>query len=113
MADSFVDWFACCGHEDDVTKFVKSGIDSIKKLRDLGEDQFKKIEPSGWMNDNFRMLQGRTSTGEELSQEVSVSVTIMYCTCGVECVGMPEFGLACQSIAALSMAVGSGAAGAA
>ena len=103
MADSsevVVDWFACCGYLDDVTKFVKSGIDNIKKLRNLEEDQIKKVEPS-WgpmMNEKFRMLQDRTSTGEELSQEVSVSVfvnvTITYCTCGVECVGMPELGLA-------------------
>ena len=79
MADNsevVVDWFACCGREDVVTKFVTSGIDSIKKLRDLEEDQFKKIESDRWMNKNFRMLQGRTSTGEELSQEVSVSVFV-------------------------------------
>ena len=101
MADSsevVVDWFACCGYEDDATKFVESGIDSIKKLRDLEEDQFKKIESDRWMNELFHRLQDRTSTGEELSQEVSVSVfvnvTITYCTCGVECVGMPELGLA-------------------
>ena len=106
MADSsevVVDWFACCGYEKDAKKFVKSGINSIKKLRNLEEDQFEKIEPSRLMNVKFRRLQGRTSTGEELSQEVSVSVfvnvTKMYCTCGVECVGMPELGLACQSIA--------------
>ena len=93
-----VDWFACCGRENVVTKFVTSGIDSIKKLRDLEEDQFKKIESNRWRNEKFRMLQERTSTGEDLSQEVSVSVflnvTIIYCTCGVECVGMPELGLA-------------------
>ena len=108
MADSsevVVDWFACCGYEDDATKFVESGIDSIKKLRNLEEDQFEKIKPSGLMNLKFRRLQARTSTGEELSQEVSVSVfgnvTKIYCTCGVECVGIPELGLACQRIAAL------------
>ena len=115
MADSsevLVDWFACCGYRDDVTKFVKSGIDSIKKLRDLEKDQFKKIEPDWGMNMNFRRLLGRTSTGEKLSQEVSVSVFVnvkkMYCTCEVECVGMPELhGLACQSIAALCRGGGS------
>ena len=108
MADSpevVVDWFACCDFEDDATKFVKSGIDSIKKLRDLKEDQFKKIVSNWLVNDEFPRLQDRTRTEEELSQEVSVSVfvnvTKMYCTCGVECVGMPELGLACQSIAAL------------
>ena len=109
MADSsevVVDWFACCGREDVVTKFVKSGIDSIKKLRNLEKDQFKKIESEWLLNEAFRMLQVRTSTGEELSQEVSVSVflnvTIIYCSCGVECVGKPELhGQACQSIAAL------------
>ena len=108
MADSsevVVDWFACCNYQDDVTKFVTSGIDSVNKLRDLEEDQFNKIEPSLLLNAKFRILQYRTSTGEELSQEVSVSVfvneTKMYCTCGVECVGMPELGLACQSVAAL------------
>ena len=109
MADSsevVVDWFACCGYEKYAKKFVKSGIDSIKKLRNLEENQFRKIEPS-WetLYKKFRILQQRTSTGEELSQEVSVSVfvnvTKIYCTCGVECVGMPELGLACQSIAAL------------
>ena len=101
MADSsevVVDWFACCDRENVVTKFVTSGIDSIKKLRDLEEDQFKKIESDWWMNELFHRLQYRTSTGEELSQEVSVSVfvnvTITYRTCGVECVGMPELGLA-------------------
>ena len=98
-----VDWFACCGYEKYAKKFVKSGIDSIKKLRNLEKDHFKKIEPDWWLNDAFRKLQDRTSTGGELSQEVSVSVfvnvTIIYCTCGVECVGMPELhGQACQSI---------------
>ena len=99
MADSsevVVDWFACCGYENYAEKFVKSGIDSIKKIRDLEEDQFKKIESDQWWmwNNKFRWLKDRTSTGEELSQEVSVSmcvnVTKIYCTCGVECVGMPE-----------------------
>ena len=101
-----VDWFACCGYEKYAKKFVKSGIDSIKKLRNLEKDQLRKIESVGWLDEKFRMLQGRTSTGEELSQEVSVSVfvnvTIIYCTCGVECVGMPVLpelhGQACQSI---------------
>ena len=108
MADSsefVVDWFACCGRENYAKKFFTSGIDSIKKLRDLDKDQFKKIESDWWLNESLHRLQDRTSTGEELSQEVSVSVfmnvTKMYCTCGVECVGMPELGLACQSIAAL------------
>ena len=108
MADSsevVVDWFACCGFEDDATKFVTSGIDSIKKLRNLKEDQFRKIKPDWLMNEDFRMLLGRTRTERKLSQEVSVSVfvnvTIMFCTCGVEWVGMPELGLACQSIAAV------------
>ena len=112
MADSsevVVDWFAYCGYENHAKKFVTSGIDSIKKLRDLDKDQFKKIESDRWLNEVFRRLQDRTSTGEELSQEVSVSVfvnvTKVYCTCGVECVGMPELGLACQSIAALSHAI--------
>ena len=107
-AEVVVDWFACCGYDENHAKeFVKSGIDSIKKLRNLEKDQFKKIESdeSEWLNKAFRRLQDRTSTGEELSQEVSVSVfvnvTKIYCTCGVECVGMPELGLACQSVAAL------------
>ena len=96
MADNskvVVDWFACCGYQDDVTNFVKSGIDSIKKLRNLKEDQFRKIELDWLMYGRFRMLQDRTSTGEELSQEISVSmfvnVTKIYCTCGVKCLGMP------------------------
>ena len=100
MADSsevVVDWFACCGYQNYAEEFVKSGIDSIKKLRNLEEDQFKKIEPSGWMNEMFRRLQYRTRTREELSQQVSVSVTKMYCSCGVEyvgaraCAGSPEY----------------------
>ena len=107
MADSsevFVDWLVCCGYQGDVTTFFKSGIDSIKKVRDLKEDQFWKIEPYSRMNKKFRRLQDRTRTEEDLSQEVSVSmfvsVTKIYSTCTVECVGMPEIGLACTNIAA-------------
>ena len=103
MADSseaVVDWFACCNRENYAKKFVKSGIDSIKKLRNLEKDQLRKIKSVGWLDEKFRMLQGRTSTGEELSQEVSVSVfvnvTKIYCTCGVcrdarAWAGMPEY----------------------
>ena len=82
MADSsevVVDWLVCCGYENYVGKFVKSGIDSIKKFLDLDNDQFKKIGPSGWMNVTnykFCMLKDRTRTEAELSQEVSVSVFV-------------------------------------
>ena len=38
-----VDWCVCCGCEVVAPQFVKSGIDSIKDLRDLEEDQFRKI----------------------------------------------------------------------
>ena len=91
------DWLACCGpvYEDVAPLFVKSGIDSIKKLRDLEEDQFKKIGSSSvWMYvSKWRRLQRRTSTVEELSQEVSVSVfvNVSKICCGVEWVeaGVP------------------------
>ena len=88
------DCLLCCGCEDEAPQFVKSGIDSIKKLRDLEEDQFRKIGSSVFLSD-WRMIQARTSTVEELSQEVSVSVFVnvskMYC--GVEWVeaGVPEY----------------------
>ena len=75
-AEVVVDWFACCGYENHAKEFVKSGIDSIKKLRNLEKDQFKKIESDEWLNEAFRRLQYRTSTGEELSQEVLVSVFV-------------------------------------
>ena len=85
MADSsevVVDWFACVGyenHENCAKKFVKSGIDSIKKLGDLEENQFRKIETDWWRwNNKFRRLQDRTRTGEELSQEVSVSMCVEW-----------------------------------
>ena len=77
-SEVFVDWLVCCGCENDAAKFVKSGIDSIKKVRNF---QFKKIEPSGWMNENFCRLKDRTRTEEELSQEVSVSVCVCVCVC--------------------------------
>ena len=72
-----VDWCVCCGCEVVAPQFVKSGIDSIKDLRDLEEDQFRKIVQSSWVEyDKLRVLQDRTSTVEELSQEVSVSVFV-------------------------------------
>ena len=71
------DWLLCCGYEDEAPLFVKSGIDSIKKLRDLEEDQFRKIVQSSWVEyGKLRVLQDRTSTLEGLSQEVSVSVFV-------------------------------------
>ena len=82
MADSsevVVDWFACCDCKSRTAKFVKRGIDSIKKLRDLKEDQFRKVESDRLMKVKFRILQDRTSTGEELSQEVSVSMYVCEC----------------------------------
>ena len=47
------DWLLCCGCEDVAPQFVKSGIDSIKKLRDLEEDQFRKIVQSGWSTTSY------------------------------------------------------------
>ena len=91
------DWLLCCGDETDAPKFVKSSIDSIKKLRDLKEDQFRKIGSSSLLvsDGQWRRLQARTSTVEELSQEVSVSVfvNVSKIYCGVEWVeaGVPEY----------------------
>ena len=70
------DWLLCCGCEDVAPQFVKSGIDSIKKLRDLEEHQFRIIGSSSVPEWRHRMLQRSTSTVEELSQEVSVSVFV-------------------------------------
>ena len=88
------DWLLCCGVAENVARtFVKSGIDSIKKLRDLEEHQFRKLRSS--LVSKWRMLQRRTSTVEELSQEVSVSVfvNVSKIYCGVEWVeaGVPEY----------------------
>ena len=74
VSPEVVDWLACCYHEQDAPKFVNIGVDSINKLRSLPEDQFRKIGLDAWMYDQFHKLQDRTSTVEELSQEVSVSV---------------------------------------
>ena len=94
-----LDWLACyrpyC--EQYAPKLVNSGIDSIKKLRNLPEDQFMKIGLPSWMNDPFRQLQRRTSTVEQLSQEVSVSIintmttNILWSVCvdARACAGMP------------------------
>ena len=76
---------ACCGCEHEAPKFVNSGIDSINKLRDLEEDQFREISSSLY-RENFRELQDRTRTEEKLSQEVSVSILsrlgwFMYLPC--------------------------------
>ena len=74
------DWLLCCGCEDVAPQFVKSGIDSIKKLRDLEEHQFRKLRSSSVpCVSDWRRLQRRTSTVEELSQEVSVSVFVRMC----------------------------------
>ena len=105
MADSsevVVDWFACCGCENRAAKFVKSGIDSIKKLRDLEKDQFQIIESDWGMYWNFHTVQDRTSTGEELSREVSVSVfvNVLYMRSGV-CRDASSLGWHAESIAAL------------
>ena len=70
------DWLLCFGYEDEAPRFVKSGIDSIKKLRDLDGNQFRKIGSSSVYVSDLRQLQARTSTVEELSQEVSVSVFV-------------------------------------
>ena len=98
------DWFACCGYEDEAPQFVKSGIDSIKKLRDLEENQFRKIGSSLVDVSDLRQLQARTSTVEELSQEVSVSVfvNVSKIYCGVEWVeaSVPEY--CCDSSYAFS-----------
>ena len=67
-----VDWLSCCGREKDAPKFVKSGVDSTNKLRKLPEDQLRKTGLESW---EFRKLQDRTRTGEELSQEVLVSIS--------------------------------------
>ena len=88
------DWLLCCSYAENVARtFVKSGVDSIKKLRDLEEHQFRKIGSSSVSD--WRTLQTRTSTVEELSQEVSVSVFVNVSKIyfGVEWVeaGVPEY----------------------
>ena len=93
VSPEVVDWCVCCGREQDAPKFVNSGVDSIDKLRNLPEDQFRKIGLSSWMYDQFHKLQRRTSTVEELSQEVSVSVintmttNILWSVCGCQSLG--------------------------
>ena len=72
VSTEVLDWCVCCKREKDAPKFVNSGVDSINKLRKLPEDQLRKIGLESWVWE-FRKLQGRTSTVEELSQEVSVS----------------------------------------
>ena len=93
VSPEVVDWLACCDCEPDAPKFVNSDVDSINKLRNLPEDQFRKIGLPSWMNDMFRRLQDRTSTVEELSQEVHVSVVntitsnILWSVCGCQSFG--------------------------
>ena len=85
-----VDWLVCCGHEEYAPMFVNIGVDSIDKLRNLPEDQFMKTGLDTWM---YKRLQDRTSTVEELSQEVSVSVVntmttnILWSVCGCQSFG--------------------------
>ena len=107
VSPEVVDWLACCGREWDAPKFVNSGVDSIKKLRSLPEDQFRKIGlDSSWYEDRFRRLRDRTSTVEELSQEVSVSVVntmttnILWSVCGCQSFGWHAiiFTIACQLV---------------
>ena len=74
VSPEVVDWLVCCHREQDAPKFVNIGVDSINKLRNLPEDQFMKIGLDSWMYDQFHQLKDRTSTVEELSQEISVSV---------------------------------------
>ena len=101
VSPEVVDWLACCGRERDAPKFVNSGVDSINKLRNLPEDQFRKIGLDSWM---FRRLQDRTSTVEELSQEVSVSVVntmttnILWSVCGCQSLGWHDiiFNISCN-----------------
>ena len=87
------DWLVCCDCEQDAPKFVNSGVDSINKLRNLPEDQFRKIGLPSWINRKFRQLQDRTSTVEKLSQEVSVSTintittNIPWSVCGCQSFG--------------------------
>ena len=77
-----VDWLTCCGCEREAPKFVNSGVDSINKLRSLGDDQFRKIGAGPWtLYENFRKLHDRTKTREELSQEASVSIIILTTFC--------------------------------
>ena len=95
-----VDWLLCCGREYEAPQFVKSGIDSVKKLRDLEEDQFRKIGSSLYISISLRELQDRTSTVEELSQEVSVSVFVnvskIYCRVESIGAGVPEYCRLCE-----------------
>ena len=88
VSPEVVDWLVCCGREEDAPKFVNSGVDSINKLRSLPEDQFRKLGLR-YADTVFHKLQRRTSTVEELSQEVSVSVintmttNILWSVCGL------------------------------
>ena len=67
-----VDWLACCGRENEAPKLVKGGIDSIKKLQDLKKDQFRK------MGIRLSIVAYVTRMGEELSQKVSVSMSVHF-----------------------------------
>ena len=92
VSPEVVDWLACCDCEEDAPKFVNSGVDSINKLRSLPEDQFRKLGLR-YADTAFHKLQRRTSTVEELSQEVSVSVintmttNILWSVCGCQSLG--------------------------
>ena len=90
VSSEVVDWLVCCGCEKYAPKFVSIGVDSINKLRNLPEDQFRKIGLDTLL---YHKLQDRTSTVEELSQEVSVSVintmttNILWSVCGCQSFG--------------------------
>ena len=90
VSPEVVDWCVCCGREGYAPKFVNIGVDSINKLRNLPEDQFRKIGLDTLL---YHKLQDRTSTVEELSQEVSVSVintmttNILWSVCGCQSFG--------------------------
>ena len=100
VSPEVVDWLACCGYERYAPKFINSGVDSINKLRNLPEDQCRKLGLDTELCEEFHQLQDRTSTVEELSQEVSVSVVNTTTTniLWSACVWMPELWLACHHL---------------
>ena len=70
----------CCGCEVVAPEFVKSGIDSIKNLRDLEEDQFRKIVQSVFMG-GVRQVTCHSVAGQDQYCGGVVSGSISECVC--------------------------------
>ena len=77
-----VDWLLCCGCEVVAAEFVKSGIDSIKKLRDLEEDQFRtEIVQSGWSTTSYMYRTCVAGQDQYCGGVVSGSISECVCEC--------------------------------